>query len=270
MFGYHIMEVLGQKNFGEAYKVAYLSKKIESSEETDNVASSAATQFAGNSRDLKSFEANVLKNNLNKRLADNIHEMDYTVGELPSRAFVKWVYDNKVGTVSEPFDFKNKYVVAVITGNYDEGTQVAAVARMAVEPIVRNQKKAEEIRKKIGTSPSLNLSNLFPDLLLVNLIHFVLEMHLFPMWDLSKKQLVQLLTRRIKRSPLHLLTDVGVFVVKVNSIGALPNLGVDPVAQRKSMVQQMKQYAAYGAFEALKKAAKIEDTREELPDFNNL
>jgi len=27
------------------------------------------------------------------------------------------------------------------------------------------------------------------------------------------------------------------------------------------MVQQMKQYAAYGAFEALKKAAKIEDTR---------
>jgi peptidyl-prolyl cis-trans isomerase D len=262
VFGYHIMEVLGQKNFGEAYKVAYLSKKIESSEETDNVASSAATQFAGNSRDLKSFEANVLKNNLNKRLADNIHEMDYTVGELPSRAFVKWVYDNKVGTVSEPVDFKNKYVVAVITGNYDEGTQVAAVARMAVEPIVRNQKKAEEIRKKIGTSPSLESIQSVSGSTVGKLDTLRFGEAFIPNVGPEQKTIGAAFNKTNQAKPSAPIEgSVGVFVVKVNSIGALPNLGVDPVAQRKSMVQQMKQYAAYGAFEALKKAAKIEDTR---------
>ena len=143
-FGYHVMEVMNQKNFDEGYKVAYLSKRIESSETTDNSASTAATQFAGNSRDLKSFEANVLKNNLNKRLADNIREMDYSVGDLANRQFVKWIYDSKVGTVSELFDFKDKYVVAVVTGVYDEGVQSAKTARVMVEPILRNQKKAEQ------------------------------------------------------------------------------------------------------------------------------
>ncbi|MFY8045765.1 MAG: peptidylprolyl isomerase, partial [Chitinophagaceae bacterium] len=151
-FGYHVMEVLNQKNFDEGYKVAYLSKRIESSEMTDNNASTAATQFAGNSRDLKSFDANVQKNNLNKRLADNIREMDYSVGDLANRQFVKWIYSSKVGTVSEPFDFKNKYVVAVVTGVYDEGVQSAKTARVMVEPILRNQKKAEQIKKKIGTA----------------------------------------------------------------------------------------------------------------------
>jgi peptidyl-prolyl cis-trans isomerase D len=149
------MEVLNQKNFDEGYKVAYLSKRIESSEMTDNNASTAATQFAGNSRDLKAFDANVQKNNLNKRLADNIREMDYSVGDLANRQFVKWIYSSKVGTVSEPFDFKNKYVVAVVTGVYDEGVQSAKTARVMVEPILRNQKKAEQIKKKIGTANSL-------------------------------------------------------------------------------------------------------------------
>ena len=71
-FGYHIIEVLGQRNFEEGYKMAYLSKKILASPETDNAASSAATIFAGNSRTTKSFDENVVKMNLNKRLADNI------------------------------------------------------------------------------------------------------------------------------------------------------------------------------------------------------
>ncbi|MFY8045764.1 MAG: hypothetical protein ACOVOS_04295, partial [Chitinophagaceae bacterium] len=55
----------------------------------------------------------------------------------------------------------------------------------------------------------------------------------------------------------------GVFTVQVNSVGAVSNLGIDPEGQRKAMVQQLRQYASYGAFESLKKAAKIKDTRRE-------
>ena len=48
-FGYHYIEILSQKGNTPAYKVAYLSKKIETSDETERNAENAALQFAGES-----------------------------------------------------------------------------------------------------------------------------------------------------------------------------------------------------------------------------
>jgi peptidyl-prolyl cis-trans isomerase D len=263
-FGYHVMEVLNQKNFDEGYKVAYLSKRIESSEMTDNNASTAATQFAGNSRDLKSFDANVQKNNLNKRLVDNIREMDYSVGDLANRQFVKWIYSSKVGTVSEPFDFKNKYVVAVVTGVYDEGVQSAKTARVMVEPILRNQKKAEQIKKKIGTANSLQaIANATGSSVgLVDTLRF--GDAFIPNVGPEPKVIGASFNKANQgKVSAPIAGNSGVFTVQVNSVGAVSNLGIDPEGQRKAMVQQLRQYASYGAFESLKKAATIKDTRRE-------
>jgi peptidyl-prolyl cis-trans isomerase D len=261
-FGYHVMEVLNQKNFEDGYKIAYLSKKIESSEETDNLASTAATQFAGNSRDIKSFDANVLKNNMNKRLADNIKEMDYAVGDLPSRSFVKWIYDNKVGTVSEPFDFKNRYVVAVITGANDEGVMSASAARVMTEPILRNQKKAEQIRKKIGNANTLEAvaSATGQQVGYIDTLRFA---DAFIPNIGPEPKVIGATFNKANAGKVSAPIDgnTGVFVVKPNTVGALPNLGVDVETQRKTIASQLRQYASYGALEALKKSATIKDTR---------
>jgi peptidyl-prolyl cis-trans isomerase D len=261
-FGYHIMEVMSQKNFEESYKIAYVSKPILSSEETDNTASSAATQFAGNSRDLKSFEQNISKNNLSKRMADGIKEIDYSVSGMPSRSFVKWIWENKVGTVSEPFDFKDKYVVAVITGANETGVQSAAAARITVEPIIRNQKKAALIIKKVGNAPTLEamaaaggqtgqIDTLrFSDPFIPNIGPEV--------------RVIGAAFNKANQGKVSGFIEgqTGVFAVKTNAIGALPNTsGGDLENQRRAMQAQLKQYSAYGSFEALKKAAKIEDTR---------
>ena len=64
-------------------------------------------------RDVKSFEEAVVKMKLTKEYADNIREMDYGAGQLNSRAIVKWAFENKIGTVSEPFDLKDQYVVGL-------------------------------------------------------------------------------------------------------------------------------------------------------------
>ena len=45
-FGYHLIEIEDQKNFNPAYKIAYLSKTITPSQETDEKASGLASQFA--------------------------------------------------------------------------------------------------------------------------------------------------------------------------------------------------------------------------------
>ena len=258
------MEVLSQKDFQESYKVAYIAKPIVSSPETDNAASAAATQFAGNSRDLKAFEENVTKMKLNKRLADNIRDMDYSVSGMPSRQLVKWIYDNKVGAVSEPIDLKDKYVVVAITNNFDEGVQPAALARTMVEPILRNRKKAAEIVKKAGNAttldaiaaaygqqPALADSVRFADAFIKNLG--------------SEPKVIGASFDKNNQSKVSgpIEGTNGVYYVKVNQIGALPNAMANTEQQRKALETQLRQYANFSTLEALRKAADIKDTRRD-------
>ncbi len=261
-FGYHILEVLSQKNFEEAYKVAYLAKKVIASEETDNAAQSAAIQFAGNSRSPKAFDETANKQNLPKLIADNIREMDYSVAGMPSRPFVKWIYENKVGTISEPFDLKDKYVVAMITGTHEEGVQSASTARIMVEPVLRNKKKAAEIIRKIGTASTLEAiataiggqvnqvdTLRFSDPFVANLG--------------SEPKVIGAAFNKDNLSKLSkpIEGQNGVFVIRTNQVGALAGMGVDVKLQRKSLEAQLKQFASYSTLESLRKSADIEDER---------
>src|SRR6202022_2368931 len=78
-FGYHYIEVLGQKNPNPAYKIAYLAKPIVSSNETVNVANTAAAQFAAASKTMKLFNENALKSNLQVLPGNDIKENDFTI-----------------------------------------------------------------------------------------------------------------------------------------------------------------------------------------------
>lgn len=264
-FGYHIIEVLNQKNFEESFKMAYLAKKILASPETDNGASSAATQFASSSRDIKSFDDEVVKMKLTKLGADNLKEMDYAIAGMPSRQMVKWVFDNKVGSVSEPFDLRDRYVVLAVTGALTEGVQPASVARVMVEPILRNKKKAAEIRKKIGAASTLDniASNYGTQVLNADSIQFstpyVPEIGNEPkvIGASFNKSLVNKVSEPIEGSN-------ALFVISVKQIGAIPSMNTDINAQKKAVEAQLRQYANFSTMEALRKSAKIVDNRSKV------
>jgi peptidyl-prolyl cis-trans isomerase D len=161
-FGYHYIEILAQKGNTPAYKVAYLSKKIETSDETERNAENAALQFAGDSRDLKSFDANAEKNlkpkGIQKLIAPNINSHAYEItGIGVSRKFIKDIFDADRGDVIKS-DGKvgDNYVVAVVTEINKAGTLTAANGRSFIEPILKNKKKAEEIKKRIGKVTTLD------------------------------------------------------------------------------------------------------------------
>lgn len=263
-FGYHIIEILTQKNFEEGYKIAYVSKKIVASQETDDLSSTNATQFAGTCRDAKSFDEQVTKLNLSKRTAENIKGMDYSVANMPSRSFVKWIYDNKVGAVSEPFDFKDKYVVALITGTFEEGVQSAAVARVMVEPILRNQKKAAELMKKVGTPANLQaVAGLFKQPInSIDTLRFS-EQFIPNVGPETKVIGAALNKKNLNKISSAIEGQSGLFFIETRQIGALPSFNNSIEEQQKTLSQQMRQYAMYGSFEALKKAATIKDKRRE-------
>jgi peptidyl-prolyl cis-trans isomerase D len=264
-FGYHIIEVMSQKNFQESFKMAYLAKKILASPETDNAASSAATQFAGTSRDVKAFDENVTKMKLTKLGADNLKEMDYAIAGMPSRQMVKWVFENKVGSVSEPFDLRDRYVVLAVTGSLSEGVQPASLARVMVEPILRNRKKAAEIKKKIGNANSLdNIASTFgTQVMTADSIQFatpyVPEIGNEPkvIGAAFSKSLVNKVSAPIEGSN-------ALFVLQVRQIGATSSMNADINAQKKAVEAQLRQYANFSTMEALRKSAKIEDNRSKV------
>ena len=122
-----------------------------------------ANQFASNSRDQKSFDANAEKllkeKGISKNVASEITPTSYQVGGLgQSRALVKDIYKAKLGEVLEPEKAGDNYVVAIVTEINEEGTMSVAKARPQIEPLLRNKKIAEKIKQKIGTITTLGSS----------------------------------------------------------------------------------------------------------------
>jgi len=263
-FGYHVIEVLNQKNFEEGYKVAYLSKPIVASQETDVTASTTAAQFASTSKNQKSFDETVSKMKLSKSNADNIKGLDYSAGTLSSRSLVRWVFDNKVGAVSEPFDLKDQYVVAIITNEVAEGVQPASIARVLVEPILRNKKKAEAIVKKIGAEKDFTKIATQNAGITANIDTVRFGDPFLPGLGSETK----VIGAAFNKKNLSNISEViegqsGAFFIKVNQVGAVPSESVDFAGQKRAIEQQMKQFAVYSTMEALKKSTKVVDKRRE-------
>ena len=155
--GYHYIEVLEQWKFQPAYKVAYMAKEIVPSDETINIANVAATKLSGQARDTKAFDKYIKDNGLNKVSPPTaIKENDYMIGSLQdARPLVKWAFDAKEGEVSEPFSVGDQFVVAIVDRKVSAGTPDVKTGRLLVEPLVRNLKKAEIIKTKLGNPATL-------------------------------------------------------------------------------------------------------------------
>jgi peptidyl-prolyl cis-trans isomerase D len=147
-FGYHYMEILKQTPRSAAYKIAYLSKGILPSNETVNTAASAAAQFASTTKNTKSFTENAVKIKKEVFPAANIKANDMEIpGIGESRTLVRWIFENDINDVSEPIEVGENYVVAVITSEEKAGLMSVEAAKPQVEGIIRDKKKAEQIKK---------------------------------------------------------------------------------------------------------------------------
>jgi peptidyl-prolyl cis-trans isomerase D len=160
-FGWHYIEIMEHKNPEPHYKIAYLAKPVYASPETDQQAHNQANLFAGDSRDINSFNSNFEKNlrpkGYSKMIATDIDPMAYSIQGLPggARSFVKKIFDADKGDVISPERVGDNYIVAVVTDVNEPGTQSVSSVRPRVEPILRNKKKGEQIIKKIGQVTTL-------------------------------------------------------------------------------------------------------------------
>ena len=260
-FGYHYTEVLDQKNFAPAYKIAYLSKTLVATNETVTAASTAASSFVANAKSKKDFEQNALKNNLQILNGVDIKKNDFTITGLgKSRETVRWVYDNKVGAVSEPTEIGDAYIVAIITSIGEKGTMNAAEAKPLVEGLVRNELKAKQIiasKFKGSTLEDFVKSSGFPAQR-VDSLSFASPF--VPGLGAEPKVIGAAFNKSlIGKNTAAIQGTAGVFAVKPEGIGASASMQ-DPAAISSALLQAV-QSNIFRGFEAIKKSAKITDNR---------
>ena len=269
-FGYHYIEVLSQKDFQTAYKIAYVAKEILPSDETINGASTQATKLSGEARDAKALEAYVAKNGLKKiDMPTLVKENDNQLGALlDARQLIKWAFEAKQGDVSEAFNIQDQFIVAVVDKIQPEGLPDSKTARPMVELTVRNLKKAENITKKLSTSASLEaaaasysvpVGSAGADSTLIFGAQIINGVGQEP-------KIIGAAFNKAYQTKMSepIVGTNGVYLIKVNSVGNkttdIPEvLAATAKEKTTSMVQ-----TTYSFFESLKKLADIKDNRSKI------
>jgi peptidyl-prolyl cis-trans isomerase D len=259
-FGYHYMEVLKQTPRSPAYKIAYLSKAILPSSETIGVAAAAAAAFASASKDIKTFNQEAVKLNKQSFPASDIKSMDYEIpGIGESRTLVRWVYENKINAVSEPTEIGDSYFVAIITGEEKAGLASVAKVRPEVEGILRDQKKATQIKQNFkGSTIEAIAASAKTMVQPIDSINFNYSM--IPGIGNEPKLVGAAFNKSFLNKPsAPIAGNAGVFVISVKSQGA--KAATQDLASFESDLINRTRSVIYRTNIGLKKVAKIKDNR---------
>ena len=270
-FGYHVIEILGQKGAQVNYKIAYMAKPIVPSDETDNAAANAASRFAGESRNAEAFNEEFNKNlrskGINKLVAEDIKPGDFNITGLGlSRALVKNIFEADKGDVLQPERIGDAYVVAAVTDVHPAGMQSVNKARTLAEPVLRNKKKAEQIRAKLGKISTLEAASaaVGQPVQVADSLRFNGNN---PTLSFESKVIGASFNpaNKGKVVPEAIEGQSGVFVLRVESISATAVMAGSIEQQRQALQMQARQAAAnVNPVDALKKTADIKDNRNKF------
>lgn len=144
-FGFHIIKVDDKEDI---VQLATMSREVVASEETTNALFTSATKFEMETiADQGEFSKIASSNEYVVRPVNSIKELDENLPGLGlQRNVVQWAFneDTKLGDIKR-FNINNGYAVAQLSGKYKEGSMAPEDASMTVLPILRKQRKAEQI-----------------------------------------------------------------------------------------------------------------------------
>jgi parvulin-like peptidyl-prolyl isomerase len=154
VFGFHIIEILNQKNMQRAIKVATLAQEIEPSEKTINEVFNQVSKFeiAANEDD---YQAIAKEKSLTVKPVNTIKVLDENIPGLGNqRQIVRWAFeeDAKVGDIKRFNLASGGYAMVQLAAKNKEGLMSVASASASALPAIRNEKKAKMIRERISAT----------------------------------------------------------------------------------------------------------------------
>jgi peptidyl-prolyl cis-trans isomerase D len=149
-FGIHLIEVLDKGAPARKLLLSYVDMAIQPSSRTLQGVYAKASEFAGKNNSKEKFDKGVKEQNLPKREAPYVKELDRNINGIEnSREIVRWAYEAQKGDVSKVFELDNKYIVAVLTNIKEKGVLPLEEVKQQVEAEAKKQKKAEQFIAKL-------------------------------------------------------------------------------------------------------------------------
>ena len=148
-YGFHVIQVLDKY---EAVLMGTVAQKIQPSEATIDAIYTKASQLEADANENSDFAALAKKAGLEVIPATNLKGFDeYVQGVGSQREIVRWSFneDTEIGDVRR-FEVPQGFVIAKLKDKNTSGLLPIDVAKQTVEPILKNQKRAEIIKKKMS------------------------------------------------------------------------------------------------------------------------
>ena len=153
IFGFHIIEIEGQKDKKRAVQVGTISRKIEPSENTINDVFRNASKFEVDV-DKKDFQEVATEGSYTVRPINGIKMLDENITGIGSqRQIVRWAFNDetKVGDISR-FTIPSGYAIVQLVAKHDKGLMAVEDASATVLPKIRKEKKAQLIKDRISAT----------------------------------------------------------------------------------------------------------------------
>ena len=263
VFGYHVIEIEGQKEKERAIKIGTISKKIEPSEETINKIFRDASKFEVNV-DKKDFEEVANESNYTIRPINGIKALDENITGIGSqRPIVRWAFNDDTDTGDiKRFNIPNGYAIVQLVAKHKKGLMAVEDASASVLPKIRKEKKAKMIKDRITAK---NLEDLAKAENTSTRNASAISMKSPTISGAGKEPVVVGAAFGLKEGETSgLITgENGVYMIQVTQ--KTPAVTLDSYQAAANRVAQRKVSAANTkVYNALKESAEIEDYRAEI------
>ncbi len=263
-FGYHIIDVTSLKD-NSAYTIATIELKVVPSDDTHNAAFLKAQKFAAELSGVAAFKEKAGKENLNVLDAKDLNTNDQRVGNLgDARKMVTWLFrDGAEGKVSEVFDLEDDYIVAVMTGETEEGYRTLDQVKEEITPAVRNILKGKKIIEKLALEKgSLDeMAKAFgTDALVNSSSDLKMNSNTLPSAGLDPAAVGRVFSLENGKRSTPFAGENGVLVLELQNKTIAPEVG-DYTMFKNELLKTINNKSGLNIAEAIKEGAGIKDKR---------
>lgn len=258
----HIVQILEDRPSKPAVQVAYFTKSILPTPETERAIYAAASKFAADNSSEEKFKK-AAKTNPNARTIEYVAKNDFNVvGVNNARELVRWAFNAKKGEVSSIIAAEKKHIVAYLEAIREKGTPELDAVKDQVKIAFIKDKKFELIAKKIEAASAKSIEELASkngkEVAFAERASFSNPV----LGNVGYEPNVAAAAVYSKPNKLSapILGNMGAYVVEKVS-GVDPPKATDLAAYLYQGRQIAGAKANRGALEALKKMAKIKDNR---------
>jgi peptidyl-prolyl cis-trans isomerase D len=268
-FGYHYIEILKQGTPTNTSKIAFVSKPLNVSDNTNNALYTKASSFAGQAKNAAAFDKLAKASGYTPAPADGLNKNSFVVNGIgSSRDLVKWAYDAKIGDVSPVYTINNKYIIAKLSSVMDAGlAPINDKTRPILTDYVRKQKKAQMLMDKTKGQSTLEAiaQSQGQAVGVADSVNFVQAF--VPGLGNEPKVAGYAFFKGFKENTLSkaIPGQEGVYYINLQSRTVMPEAGPRNIAIERQMADyQIKGNAANMVVNGLREAAEVKDTRSEL------